>query len=129
MTLKDSTTARSELDKLALIEPEEDQIDYIDALIRDLRALDDDLTQDSVQLIHALKQNLDHTDREATEELEQLARLLGLEPATTPSDIVKAAIARLNPRTSGKEQMWRIRSAVRSPIQELPRPTRTRSAD
>ncbi len=101
----------------------------VDALIRDLKALDGDLTRDSEQLIRALKQNLDHTDCEATEELEQLASLLGLEPATTPSDIVKAAIVRLNPPTSGKEQMRRIRSAVRSPTQELPRPTRTRSAD
>lgn len=101
----------------------------VDALIRDLRTLDDDLARDSEQLTTALKQNPDHADCEATEELEQLARLLGLESATTPSDIVKAAIARLNPRTSGKEQMRRIRSAVRSPTQELPRPTRTRSAD
>jgi hypothetical protein len=101
----------------------------IDALIRDLKALDGDLTRDSEQLIRTLKQNLDNTDCEATEELEQLAGLLGLEPATTPADIVKAAIARLNPPTSGKEQMRRIRSAVRSPTQDLPRPTRTRSAD
>lgn len=33
MVLKDSTTARSELDKLALIEPEEDQITHLIFLI------------------------------------------------------------------------------------------------
>lgn len=32
MTLRDSVEARSELDKLRLVEPEEDQIDYIKML-------------------------------------------------------------------------------------------------
>ena len=35
MTLRDSTKARTELDKLKLVEPEEDQFDYIDTLIRE----------------------------------------------------------------------------------------------
>ena len=34
MVLRDSTKVRSELDKLQLVEPEEDHIEYINTLIR-----------------------------------------------------------------------------------------------